>query len=59
MRAALLLAVFLSPTVALAGDDAWPDSPNKLWFENLQRPDNHKRPYQDNTRSHAVVRATW
>jgi len=25
----------------------WPDSPNKLWFENLQRPDNHKRPYQD------------
>ena len=47
MRAALLLAVFLSPTVALAGDDAWPDSPNKLWFENLQRPDNHKRPYQD------------
>jgi len=47
MRAALLLAMFLSPTVALAGDDAWPDSPNKLWFENLQRPDNHKRPYQD------------
>ena len=47
MRAALLLAVFLSPTVALAGDDAWPDSPNKLWFENLQRPVNHKRPYQD------------
>ena len=47
MRAALLLAMFLSPTVALAGDDAWPDSPNKIWFENLQRPDNHKRPYQD------------
>jgi len=46
MRAALLLAAILAPTDALAGD-AWPDSPNKLWFENLQRPDNHKRPYKD------------
>jgi hypothetical protein len=35
MRAALLLAAILAPTDALAGD-AWPDSPNKLWFENLQ-----------------------
>ena len=22
----------------------WPDSPNKAWFENLQRPDNHLHP---------------
>jgi hypothetical protein len=46
MRAALLLAIMLAPTVTLAGDD-WPDSPNKRFFESLQRPDNHKRPYQD------------
>jgi hypothetical protein len=44
-----LLAAAISlafPTTGLAHGD-WPDSPNKLWFENLQRPDNHKRPYQD------------
>jgi hypothetical protein len=23
---------------------AWPDGPNKAWFENLQRPDNHLHP---------------
>jgi hypothetical protein len=22
----------------------WPDGPNKAWFENLQRPDNHLHP---------------
>jgi hypothetical protein len=46
MRAALLLAIMLAPTVVLAGDD-WPDSPNKRFFESLQRPDNYKRSYQD------------
>ena len=25
----------------------WPDGPNKAWFENLQRPDNHLHPYRD------------
>ena len=24
----------------------WPDGPNKTWFENLQRPDNHLHPYR-------------
>ena len=24
----------------------WPDSPNRAWFENLQRPDNHLHPYR-------------
>ena len=24
----------------------WPDGPNKAWFENLQRPDNHLHPYR-------------
>jgi hypothetical protein len=46
MRATALLAALLSPAVALAGG-GWPDSPNSRYFENLQRPDNHKRPHQD------------
>ena len=28
---------------AIAGGE-WPDGPNKLWFEGLQRPDNHLNP---------------
>ena len=28
---------------AIAGGE-WPDGPNKLWFEQLQRPDNHLNP---------------
>jgi hypothetical protein len=32
---------------ALAGGE-WPDGPNKAWFENLQRPDNHIAPYRNN-----------
>lgn len=31
---------------ALAGGE-WPDSPNKAWFEKLQRPDNDKHPERD------------
>jgi hypothetical protein len=31
------------PFQARAGGE-WPDSPNKPWFENLQRPDNDKNP---------------
>jgi hypothetical protein len=30
---------------ALAGGE-WPDSPNKAWFEKLQRPDNHLHPHR-------------
>jgi hypothetical protein len=41
-----LAAALLSAAVAHAGD-AWPDGPNKRFFESLQRPDNYKRPYQD------------
>ena len=48
MRAALLLAMFLSPTVALAGDDAWPDSPNKLGW----------RIYSDPITTSALTRTT-
>jgi hypothetical protein len=33
----------ISPAYA-AGD--WPDGPNKLWFEKLQRPDNHLNPHR-------------
>jgi hypothetical protein len=45
-RGMAVLASLISPCVAFAGDD-WPDSPNKRFFESLQRPDNYKRPYQD------------
>ena len=31
------------PFEARAGGE-WPDSPNRTWFENLQRPDNDKNP---------------
>ncbi|MGA9336916.1 MAG: hypothetical protein WBV66_04530 [Pseudolabrys sp.] len=41
-----LAAALLSAAVAHAGD-AWPDGPNKRFFESLQRPDNYKRPDQD------------
>ena len=37
----------------------WPDSPNKPWFENLQRPDTTSVLTRTSTRSHAVVQATW
>ena len=32
-----------SSTVVLSRGE-WPNSPNKAWFENLQRPDNHLHP---------------
>ena len=35
------MVLVLLPTELLAGGE-WPDSPNKAWFENLQRPDNGK-----------------
>ena len=37
------MALVLLPSELLAGGE-WPDSPNKSWFEQLQRPDNDKNP---------------
>ena len=39
------MVLVLLPTELLAGGE-WPDSPNKAWFENLQRPDNDKNPHR-------------
>ena len=45
--AALTVGISIaSSTVALSRGE-WPNSPNKAWFENLQRPDNHLHPYRD------------
>jgi len=47
MRATALVALgFVCPSASYAGGE-WPDGPNKAWFENLQRPDNHAHPYRD------------
>ena len=44
---AAAIATAMSTVVpALAGGE-WPDGPNKLWFESLQRPDNHLAPYRN------------
>ena len=44
---AAAIATAMSTAVpALAGGE-WPDGPNKLWFESLQRPDNHLAPYRN------------
>jgi hypothetical protein len=39
------MVLVLLPTELLAGGE-WPDSPNKAWFETLQRPDNDKNPHR-------------
>jgi hypothetical protein len=40
-----MVATILSTvnTPCIAGGE-WPDGPNKEWFQNLQRPDNHLHP---------------
>ena len=38
--------MMLATTFAFAADP-WPDGPNSRFFKSLERPDNHKRPYQD------------
>jgi|SRR4051794_22579169 hypothetical protein len=48
MRALLLALAISSPAFGAA---EWPDGPNKQFFQNLQRPDNHKRPYDQNAYS--------
>jgi len=46
VRAVIVAAPWLifAPLCHAGGE--WPDSPNKWWFENLQRPDNHLNPYR-------------
>jgi|SRR5436190_5982963 hypothetical protein len=44
MRATAVVALwFACPAPSYAGGE-WPDSPNKEWFKNLQRPDNNQHP---------------
>ena len=43
---ALVVLWLVCPSPSFAGGE-WPDGPNKLWFENLQRPDNDKHQYRD------------
>jgi hypothetical protein len=47
LAAGLVASVLLVlPTELFAGGE-WPDGPNKLWFERLQRPDNDKNSHRD------------
>jgi hypothetical protein len=39
---AACISIVFSSTAFPKGE--WPDGPNKAWFENLQRPDNHLHP---------------
>jgi hypothetical protein len=44
--AALAVGISIALSTAASPRDEWPNSPNKSWFENLQRPDNHLHPYR-------------
>jgi len=44
---AAAIAAAMSTAVPALADGEWPDGPNKLWFESLQRPDNDKHPNRD------------
>jgi hypothetical protein len=39
--AALAVSISIALSSAAFPRGEWPDGPNKAWFENLQRPDNH------------------
>jgi hypothetical protein len=39
---AAALAAAMSTAVPAHAAGEWPDGPNRLWFENLQRPDNRR-----------------
>ena len=43
--ATVVAMMFVLPSQAVAGGE-WPDSPNKAWFEKLQRPDNDRNPHR-------------
>jgi hypothetical protein len=40
-----VIALCISPEAFAGGD--WPAGPNKAWFQNLERPDNHLNPLRD------------
>jgi len=44
IAAALAATIPLVLTSELLAHEQWPDGPNKIWLENLQRPDNYKNP---------------
>jgi len=44
---AVAIAAAMSTAVPARAGGEWPDGPNKAWFENLQRPDNHLAPYRN------------
>jgi len=44
--AALAACISIALSSAAFPRGEWPDGPNKAWFENLQRPDNHLHPYR-------------
>jgi hypothetical protein len=44
--AALAASISIALSSAAFPRGEWPDGPNKAWFENLQRPDNHLHPYR-------------
>jgi hypothetical protein len=46
MAAALAAAMSVAAPAQAGGE--WPDGPNKAWFEQLKRPDNHLAPYRNN-----------
>ena len=45
--AALAVGICIASSTVVLSRGEWPNSPNKAWFENLQRPDNHLHPYRD------------
>ena len=44
--AALAACISIALPSAAFPRGEWPDGPNKAWFENLQRPDNHLHPHR-------------
>lgn len=40
-------AAAMSTAVPAHAGGEWPNGPNKPWFEDLQRPDNHLEPYRN------------
>jgi hypothetical protein len=47
VRATALAVLFFACPVPSYSGGEWPDGPNKVWFEGLQRPDNDENPQRD------------
>jgi hypothetical protein len=45
--AAAVAAIWLALSPGAFAGGAWPDGPNKAWFQKLQRPDNDANPQRD------------